>query len=170
MTDFSRRARWLNALFPASTAPQIQDPGSRSDDVSLVQPYDGGGYGFPGSLRPMVSNHLSTVGVTGFNLLVETTPEQIFYIGAVAVFSIVQDYNDLILNIIEQTTPPRQAIISDNLDLFNAANIFERFNTSVKVMGPNSHLRIDWTSAGTSAQFNATLYGVLAPLGTVFQV
>jgi len=45
VAGFSRRARWLNGIFPASEAPQIQDPGTRSDDVSLVQPYDGSGWG-----------------------------------------------------------------------------------------------------------------------------
>ena len=45
MTQFSRRARWLNALFPQSVAPANPDPALRSDDVSLVQTYDGGGWG-----------------------------------------------------------------------------------------------------------------------------
>lgn len=46
MSQFSRRARWINQLFPQSKAPQVQDPGLVSDDVSLVQPYDGSGWGF----------------------------------------------------------------------------------------------------------------------------
>lgn len=170
MVDFSRRARWLNVLFPASSAPQVQDPGVRSNDVSLVQPYDGGGYGFPGQLRAMVSNHLSTVGITGFNLLVETDPDQIFYIGAVAVTSLVGDCPVITLNIIEQTAPPRQAIIHTATNLLFASVAFKLLDTPVKVMGPNSHLRIDWLGADADFQFNATLYGILAPLGTVFTV
>ncbi len=44
MSQFSRRARWLNTIFPQSVAPATSDPGIRSDDVSLVQQYDAGGF------------------------------------------------------------------------------------------------------------------------------
>jgi len=170
LTQFSRRAKWLNTFFPASKAPQVNDPGTVSDDVSLVQPYDAGGYGFPRTLRAMVSNHISTIGITGFNLLVETDEEQIFYIGAVSIFSLVGDATRITLNIIEQTSPPRQAIIADNIVLLNAPLIFETFTSRVKIMGPNSHLRVDWENGQPAFQFNATLYGVLAPVGTCFTV
>jgi len=45
MTQFSRRARWLDSLFPQSVAPANPDPSVLSDDVSLTQSYDGGGWG-----------------------------------------------------------------------------------------------------------------------------
>lgn len=52
MTQFSRRARWLDALFPQSVAPANPDPATRSDDVSLVQSYDGGGWGLAEATFP----------------------------------------------------------------------------------------------------------------------
>lgn len=52
MTQFSRRARWLNTLFPQSVAPASADPAVRSDDVSLVQSYDGGGWGISEAVFP----------------------------------------------------------------------------------------------------------------------
>jgi len=45
LSQFSRRARWLQDLFTPSVAPHRQDPSVLSDDVSLVQAYDGGGIG-----------------------------------------------------------------------------------------------------------------------------
>jgi len=45
LSQFSRRARWLQDIFTPSVAPHQQDPSVVSDDVSLVQQYDGGGIG-----------------------------------------------------------------------------------------------------------------------------
>lgn len=54
MSQFSRRARWLRDLFPASVIPQQVDPNVVSDDVSLVQQYDGGGIGMALATFPTV--------------------------------------------------------------------------------------------------------------------
>lgn len=56
MSQFSRRAAWLNTLFPQSVAPAVRDPGQRSDDVSLVQPYDGGAYALAVPVNPTVAS------------------------------------------------------------------------------------------------------------------
>jgi len=61
---FSRRARWLQELFPASVAPKVRDPSSVSDDVSLVQQYDGGGVGFPIPTFPPVTAGPATFTAT----------------------------------------------------------------------------------------------------------
>jgi len=45
LSQFSRRARWLQRLFPPSVLPGRSDPSIVSDDVSLVQTYDAGGLG-----------------------------------------------------------------------------------------------------------------------------
>jgi len=43
MSGFTRPAPWLRQLFTSSRTGS-QSPANRSDDVSLIQPYDGGGY------------------------------------------------------------------------------------------------------------------------------
>lgn len=45
MSQFSRRARWLQQIFTPSVVPTVTDPTIVSDDVSLVQQYDGGALG-----------------------------------------------------------------------------------------------------------------------------
>lgn len=150
-------------------APQVRDPGEISDDVSLVQPYDGGGYGFAADSTPMVRNQLSTVGVTGFVELVTTGPDQIFRILAVSAIPFVGDATRLRLNIIE-TPPARQAFISNQVIILAATAEIFIFDSIVPIMGPNSALRIDWENGQPTFQFNTTTYGVLAPLGTAFTV
>jgi len=55
LSQFSRRARWLNQIFRASKAPQVSDPSVVSNDVSLVQPYDGSGWGFMNTGQMMIN-------------------------------------------------------------------------------------------------------------------
>lgn len=167
MTQFSRRAKWLNILFPASSAPQVTDPGDRSDDVSLVQQYTGGGWGF--GVRT-VRNQLSGIGATGTMDLVSTGEDEVFYIGAVATLSFADDATQVVLNIRDDSgVPPRVAYIADPQIIIAAATPpIQVFDHKVKIMGPSSHLRIDWQNGQPGFQFNTTTYGILAPLGTPF--
>jgi len=52
LSQFSRRARWLAQLFTPSVTPNLVNPTSLSDDVSLVQQYDGGGIGMAEATFP----------------------------------------------------------------------------------------------------------------------
>jgi len=83
LSQFSRRARWLNQLFTASRAPQSQDPNSVSDDVSLVQPYDGSGWGImdPGQTIVNVQSPLGAVGLTQISAVGRRTIARLLGVG-----------------------------------------------------------------------------------------
>jgi len=70
LSQFSRRARWLQDLFTPSVAPHGADPSVVSDDVSLVTQYDGGGIGFSKPSFPAQRDG-DAVGV-GVPLLIES--------------------------------------------------------------------------------------------------
>lgn len=70
MSQFSRRARWLNQIFVPSVAPTTADPSVVSDDVSLVQTYDGGAIGIANPSFPLIRD--GAAAGAGVPLLIES--------------------------------------------------------------------------------------------------
>lgn len=170
MSQFSRRARWLNVLFPQSKAPVVTDPFRRSDEVSLVQPYDGGGFGFPNSPAGFFF-HATGGTASGTLAMVNTTEEQVFLILAGHIFQTVAPNNPTAsLNIRDVTSTPNRAVNIGDQGLIpglNLGNFTFGLNRAV-VMGPEMRLTVDWFGGAAGTLVDTTVYGVLAPLGTVF--
>ncbi len=173
MPGFQRRARWLNALFPASEKPAVQDPGDRSADVSLTQPYDGGGWGFP--VEVLRSDILT--GVTDFFIFLETGEDEIFRLLFADVVLLVDagpaPNTKMFLqvftpNLSGNLCAPR---FSHSATPLNAGELIEfGGQPTAPIIGPGSQLRVDMVANVVGSTWTVGVYGCLAPLGTSFTV
>jgi len=170
LTQFSRRARWLNSLFTSSKAPQISDPGTVSDDVSLVQPYDGSGYGISNPRTWVTQSLTDPAGITG-QLDILTVPEDSVYrLFAASGFKVVGVNPFSFLNVIDLISTPNVACqISPIMQDIVAPD--GQFSFDIRnpiVLGPGHTLRIDYIGGSASTVMSYSVFGVLAPIGTVF--
>ncbi len=169
MSQFSRRSRWLNFLFPASKAPQSSDPGSVSDDVSLVQPYDGSGWGIPESSQWLTRGD-SPVGITGDTDIL-TVPAGSVYrlfgafgfklLGAASTWQIF--VGDLV------STPNLFCLLAEeqNTGAGISGSHPAEFNRAI-VIPAGLVIRIQHFGGDVATQNRYGIYGCIAPIGTVF--
>lgn len=173
MSQFSRRARWLNQLFPASVAPTIRDPGVRSDDVSLTQPYDGSGWGLPGP-NDWVRRMVSVTGPTGSIQILNVGPDQIFRLLSADFVVLVGPNPDFVyLNCIDRAGTGDQialSLVENPLGAGATLNEPIAFREVKPIVGSSCFLRLDWLGGLGATQLALGIYGVLAPVGTVFYV
>ena len=173
MSQFSRRARWLNFIFPASVQPQSQDPGSFSDDVSLVQPYDGGGHGF-GDINDMCVRSPILDGITGFQVLRAVSDEQVFRLYSVDVALLAGVANTLFrISMIDNNGTGDQCTMANELTA-NSAGLnpaeSEMFDIKTPIIPRGCIMRVEWFFGAVGTTFTIGHVGTLAPLGTVFSV
>ena len=169
MTQFSRRSRWLNTLFPASVRPQTTDPSSVSEDVSLVQPYDGSGYGIPNP-RSWIIQNLLAAGVTGSSVMITVPEDSVYRLMGAGGFNVAASgtprhqlfVQDLIAvpNLACQLAPIEIPTVGDGNFAFDLGRAI--------VIGPGHNLLMAYTAGGAGTIMKYSIYGVLAPLGTVF--
>lgn len=167
MSQFSRRAKWLNALFPASVLPQASDPGVVSDDVSLVQQYDGGSWPIPAIEDWFFGPFISVAGATGSTQIFQVPEDQVLRIFSIHVFTVINNQ------------APAAPIISPDLTggvLINDPVITDPvaqgttcfpLNRAI-VAPPGSFIRGDHFGGSPTTQLSWSMYGCLAPLGSVF--
>jgi len=176
LSQFSRRATWLNILFPASVAPQTRDPGQRSDDVSLVQPYDGGGFGFAHSDHLVVTTGALTAAAVAEGATILTIgPEEIYRImGAMVTNLDVTTLQMNFLSVIDRGGTGDQMFLADPIQ-FNAGGFnpgesrpFNIYNA--RVLGPDMTVRYDNQVGEVGKQTSYAVFGYLAPVGTAFSV
>lgn len=74
---FARRARWLPFLFTPSVAPTTKYPDQYEDLVSLVQNYDGGGWGIPDPREMALSVVSGAAAATRDTVVLIAGPEEI---------------------------------------------------------------------------------------------
>jgi len=164
LSQFSRRARWLNALFPASVLPQVSDPTVRSDDVSLIAPYDGGGLGF----QKVVEFEQIAAGATGFVNFTLTGADEVMRLycisthalalgGTSLVAGILIDQDGLLFSVSAGVIP----ILSGNPSMWPV---------HIGMIAPNMNLQISYSGGVAGTIMAAAIYGIRAPLGTVFHV
>ena len=170
MAGFQRRARWLNALFPASQAPTVTDPAVRSDDVSLVAPYDGGGFGFPNASELCTRTPIPAAAAQGGAIIITTGPDEIFRLMGADVA------------VIAGSRPRVWLIVIDNAGAGDAVALTQAFGSPPigevdsfprllgQVIGPSCTLNGQWINGDVLTQVTFGAYGFRAPLGTSFQV
>jgi len=166
LSQFSRRARWLNQLFPASVVPQQSDPSVVSDDVSLVQSYDGGGLGFQ-EPSTLIREFIIPIGVAdSIDCIVngENEVSRIYAIGCrqisgtdATVFMTIISGAGVEIGIgfrdVSVATTTRTPFILDSRPL---------------ILGPSCTLRGNTLTGGADSLFAVQVYSAQAPLGTVF--
>jgi len=163
LSQFSRRAKWLGDLFSASVLPRADDPGVVSDDVSLVQSYDGGGHGFEKFFRSVLFT-----GATNATDIITVAEDEVFRLYAVESHSIVSGQASVLeALLINLEFPLTNVPVGNPPVLSNTPTLWE---TSVPIMMPLTRLSVGYTGGIAATQIFFAVYGTRAPLGTVFHV
>lgn len=165
MSQFSRRARWLNVLFPQSKAPQLADPGSVSNDVSLVQSYDGSGWPIPG--RSEWFKLADLTGVAGSVEIFRVPDDQVFRLFAAQAIQVVAPGPQVAIFVKDLQSTPNTAC-SLNAFLALTANNLHLPITNPIVIGPGMSITGDQFNGGAGSIVRYSIYGCPAPTGTVF--
>jgi len=191
LSQFSRRARWLNQLFTSSVAPQVSDPSQVSDDVSLVQPYDGGGIaiaiptfpplhdsGVDGPLlftEPFVGiiDFKSGVGITvqtDIFQLPDTLVARLLSVGLTTLAGSGAEQVSL------NATPHNQSGLSDHQcqyseEMDTTINASPRkFQNVPPILLPGLQLNMFFNSGSVLSFQHITFAMIIAPTGTVFRI
>lgn len=166
MSQFSRRARWLNQLFPQSAAPQETDPGIRSDDVSLVQPYDGGGIAFQ-DIGTFCRRFVIPTGITDTIDMILNDANTVFRVYALHVQQLLGTDASVAVYIMSPNGDSVYVAWQDVLQASTRAQPFDK-QADFKILGPGQTLTAQTLGGGADSSFGVGVYGVSAPLGTVF--
>lgn len=168
MSQFSRRARWLNFLFPASVAPQLTDPGTVSEDVSLTQPYDGGGF----SLADVDWFHFITgpAGAIG-SFVVFTIPPGFMFRWMAADGQTLAGVTPQGLFRITATSggPSSGEIRATDQVVIPTGGIIMPLR-EIRMVPPSSNINFFYNGGDAATIVIARIYGALVPVGTVFYV
>lgn len=168
MTQFSRRARWLNQLFPASKAPQTKDPGSVSDDVSLTQPYDGSGWPLPDFASWIIQKD-SPVGIDGQTDMITVPEGSVYRLFSANSFRLIPANAQTQLFVTNLGGIPVTAVaLADPVSTgFQQGNNIYQFQKSI-VVPAGLTLRFEHFLGDVNTQIRFGIYGCLAPAGTAF--
>lgn len=169
MGQFSRRARWLNEIFPASKAPQTRDPAQVSGDVSLTQPYDAGGYAFD---DPYIRSVGSAAGITDQVEIFRVPEDSIFRILGAGVECTVSATANLVTHLSVQTTliTNRDVTITDEVFVPIIAPARFGYQIFCPILAPGTVLFGEHRVGVAGTEMLYAVYGTMAPLGTVFRV
>lgn len=170
MSQFSRRARWLNQLFTASVAPQSSDPAVVSDDVSLVQPYDGSGWPIPQLGDWFSGPFLSPTGAAADTELIQVADDEVFRLFAISVFTVATLVADAgpIVSQIQGAGGVQIAPNQQSPGLAFGSNVYQ-FPGGM-ILPPGSFLRGGHFNGNGTTILSWSVYGCRAPSGTVFYV
>ena len=172
MTQFSRRARWLNSIFPASVVPQVQDPAVVSDDVSLVQPYDGGGIALSrGSAFHRFDTTSGASGETG--VIFTTGEEEVARIYAAQVFSIALGAAipncELVISPVLGNVACAITEVAVAPAVSDLAHEFLMKGAGGLMVPPEHEIQYSYEGGtAVSTLLSFTVYAVIAPIGSVF--
>jgi len=170
---FSRRARWLNQIFPASVTPTIKDPGSRSDDVSLVQPYDGSGWGIPES-GAWIQRSVQLRTTVLFHIFFQLNDNEVYRLLAADLAYIAGPGNTdvrVLLSSIDKNGTGDQIILANEIVQNYTPGGIRVLVHSSPIIGPGCSLRVDLVlSTDVTERITVGVMGVRAPIGTVFYV
>ncbi len=192
MANFQRNAiAWLQRLFPPSTTPGTTNPFVRSDDVQLVQLYDGGGF-MPNGHIPVnwfpvpttVLNPGPSTSVEIFNRSILDS-QNAFRDNTLRVF---------VVQVFPSTAPtvtttwslqlsPQSVPLTNFIQVTGPANftlgvfgqdesvVFRGGNQFPPLLGPRINVIFRQEAGGSAASdftIGFRIYGVTAPLGSAF--
>lgn len=162
----------MNFLFPASHLPATTDPDRLSEDVSLVQQYDGSGWGFPEDPTNWNTVVLSAAGVDVDTVLVTVPRGFVYRLFAAHVFTLIAPppVSQLLVGTIgaSQTfVALTNRLLVPGVGLGNISFSLHGLNRPI-VIGPGMELQGSHFSGGAATVLSYSTYGCLAPLGTVF--
>jgi len=166
MSSFVRPAEWLRQLFTQSRTSWTH-PSQVSNDVSLVQPYDGGGLSFQARYFTVAP----AAGLTGTAILTTIPANSVFRLLGIE-WETTAGAGTPVCRVLAEDMLGSQCAICTNHTFGTALNRPESpDNIMGKVLGPSTIIRFEYFAAGDAATVvSCTIYGILAPQGTVFYV
>ncbi len=164
MSKFTRPAPWLRRFFTPSQT-EFKEPGLLSEDVSLIQPYDGGGWAVDSGPTKTFSAVSATVAAA-YTTLFTTGPQEISRFVSFAIKSSAGVIPSC--NVVLNQPGGAHVAISEVLTPITAEHTSIRLFT--KVVGPDVEVRVShWGGdAATVIAINFMEYRV--PIGVVFYV
>jgi len=185
LSQFSRRAKWLNELFPPSVAPVVSDPTRRSDDVSLVQQYDGGALGISPATFPDdpsvlgialeinepemgIREFLTVIGISTITDLL-VLPDGLYarIFGATHFLVAGAAPSDVFFDV----RPPTGTGVGNHIALFSHVMVGTtgRISTPLAqdIIPPGHQLNWQQINGSAATQYRLTLNWVVAPIGAI---
>jgi len=163
MSGFVRPAEWLRHLFTSSQTGPV-NPTEVSDDVSLVQPYDGGGFPLydPGQWAKEVTSATSAAATTVIFTVPATSICRILAAAAVLSAGVAPDVH------FRAVAPTASLAISASQTLPAVEQI--GFSIFCPIIGPGHSISGRHFGGDAATIVIYRLYLVVVPLGTVFSV
>lgn len=163
MSRFSRPASYLRQLFTPSSAG-FQDPGVLSSDVSLIQPYDGGGWPMESSRSWVRTVTTAAIAAGAITLLVNDreTIARILAISFAVTAGVIPEVHADIIDDVSSVS------ISDHMVIAAVGAADEGLRLNCPILGPGHTLRGRWFGGDAATVVNFRAYLVQAPIGTVF--
>ncbi len=163
MSRFVRSASWLRFLFTPAHTKQ-PGPVEVSDDVSLNQPYDGGGY--PLYNADQWGLETTTTVVAAFRTTILTVPNdqiaRILGVSAILATGVAPDCS-------VEVRPRSGITIGVSEQLQNVAgNRFHSFPLTTPILGPGQLLLGYHENGDAATSVTWGVFYVFAPIGTVF--
>ena len=162
MSKFVRPAPWLRQLFTQSQT-EPANPSELSQDVSLVQPYDGGGY----PLHP-VGEYLITAtqsaAASGTETILTCSRDQIARILAVDVLFTVANAATVRF----QIDIAGVALSVSVQSLLATVNQPESRELTTPILPPGGSLQVAWFGGNVTTVIRTHVLFARVPLGTVF--
>jgi len=158
---FARSAKWLTHLFTPSVTPPSRYPDRYSEDVSLTQPYDGGGWGIAPP-EAWIANHLTAIAAAGTETILTVLEDEIFrLIGASVALEAGVAPNVMML------VQAPDAAITVGISEIVVPNITQTraFVTFPPVLGPTHLLQVNWDAGDAATRVRIRVYGCRLPLG-----
>lgn len=151
-------------------APQTHDPSLVSDDVQLVQPYDGSGWGLNSNIAESIQVFDSLVGTTQDSEMFIVPPDRVFRLLAVSFFLIAgADPSQIYLICSIPLVANRNVAVTEMVTtLTSAARAMPSSHTPILL--PGTRVRNLHAFGDGLTQTRAEIYIVDAPIGTVFYV
>lgn len=164
MSNFSRSASWIRQLFtPSSTG--WREPNLLSNDVSLNQPYDGGGYPLP-DFADMVGSVGGATAALGTVTLFTVGPNEICRILCVGIELQAGVAPLVLFNVVG----PNFAVPASPSAVSGAVGVDEGIELFTPIIPPGHSLQGQWSGGDAATKVGFRWIKVTAPLGTVFYV
>jgi len=164
MSGFVRPADWLRQLFTSSQTGPV-NPTSVSDDVSLVQPYDGGGYPLFNPEQwalEVTTTPAAAAATTSLFTCPDTSICRVLAMAAVKTAGVAPDVHFRV----------ETAVISLAISVSQTLPAVEQigFAPTCPIIGPGHKITGRHFGGDGSTIVVYRLYLVVVPLGTVFTV
>lgn len=165
MTNFARPAGWLRELFTASRT-EFSNPNVLSSDVSLVQPYDGGGYAVEHTMWYHTASSVAGISATT-NIGPPIPANSIGRILACGILRTVTN-NPSIANLL--VLPPGGAEVAISRSHNAVTGNVSGLDGICPIVGPGYQIRGYHGGGSASTEVDWRILLCVVPLGTVFYV